>query len=64
MTGSTAKAMTSSKNIGVILTITLANIYGADATKIGNIVLIILFTFDNIFKLDHDTIRSGISRMK
>jgi hypothetical protein len=48
--------MISSKSIGVILIITLANIYKIDITKVENIIFIILFIFDNIFRFNYNII--------
>jgi hypothetical protein len=56
MIGGIAKITISSKNINITPTIALANIYEINITKIENIVFIILFIFNNIFKFDHDII--------
>jgi hypothetical protein len=50
------KAMISFKSIGVAPIVILASIYRINATKAGSIIFIILFTFDGIFRLDHNII--------
>jgi hypothetical protein len=44
------------KNIDVIPIIILVNIYKIDIIKIKNIIFIILFIFNNIFKFNYNII--------
>jgi hypothetical protein len=64
MTGSITKITISSKNVGVTLAVILVSVYEINIIKIKNIVFIILFIFNSIFKLDHNIIQLKISRVK
>jgi hypothetical protein len=50
------KIINSSKNINITSTIILANIYKTNITKIKNIIFIILFIFNNVFRFGYDII--------